>query len=129
MRAVILFDGQCLLCNKAVQFIIKGDPDLVFSFASLQSKIGTKLLNEYKTPSHIDSLVLIEGEHIYFKSTAALLIFRKLSHAWPLYYFLILIPRPIRDFFYDIIAKNRFTWFGQRKSCLIPNKIDEKRFL
>lgn len=129
MQRIILFDGECNFCDQSVQFIIKRDPKEHFKFASLQSKIGKDLLNKFNTPVEIDSIVLIEGNHCYFKSSAALRICKKLNGLWKILYLLLVIPKPFRDFFYEILAKNRYKWFGKRESCRIPSSEERKRFL
>lgn len=129
MERIILFDGECNLCDQSVQFIIKRDPDGVFTFASLQSDIGKMLLNECNVSSEIDSFVLIEGERYYVKSSAALRVCKNITGAWKLLYALVVIPKPLRDFFYGMIAKNRYKWFGKKDQCLLPSPDVRKRFL
>lgn len=129
MDRIILFDGECNLCDKSVQFIIKRDPNGHFKFASLQSDIGKVLLNKYNAPSDLDSFVLIEDNHCYFKSSAALQVCKNLKGAWKLLYFLIVVPKPLRDIFYGMIAKNRYKWFGTKQSCRLPSPEERKRFL
>lgn len=129
MERIILFDGECNLCDQSVQFIIKRDPDGVFTFASLQSDIGKILLNKCNVSSEIDSFVLIEGERYYVKSSAALRVCKNITGAWKLLYALVVIPKPLRDFFYGMIAKNRYKWFGKKDQCLLPSPDVRKRFL
>lgn len=129
LNKVVLFDGECNLCNTSVQFIIKRDPTGTFQFASLQSDIGKRLLSQYHVPENIDSIVLIDGEKCYFQSTAALRVCKNLSGAYKLLYLLIVIPKPIRNYFYAILANNRYKWFGKNESCMIPSSDNRKRFL
>lgn len=129
MTRIILFDGDCNFCDQSVQFIMKHDPKAMFRFASLQSDIGKGYLRRYNAPNDIDSVVLIEDNHCYFKSDAGLRICRNLTGLWKLCYFLLVVPRPVRDFCYDIIAKNRYKWFGKRENCMLPSAEDRKRFL
>lgn len=129
MSSIILFDGVCNFCNRSIQFIIKRDPHATFQFASLQSDIGRKLDLDYGPPTYVDSVILIEDELVYMKSTAALKICKRLNGAWRLLYIGILIPRPIRDFVYDYIANHRYQWFGRATSCIVPSKEIRKRFL
>jgi len=129
MKRIILFDGVCHFCQKNVQFIIKHDPNALFQFASLQSPIGKKLLDEFNVPPHEDSLILLENDRYYSKSSAALRISKQLTTIWKLLYLLIVIPKPIRDVFYNIIAKNRYTWFGRSNECMIPPPSIRNRFL
>jgi predicted DCC family thiol-disulfide oxidoreductase YuxK len=127
---VLLFDGVCNLCNRWVQFIIRHDPDGVFRFAPLQSDVGTELLRECGlSADHLDSLVLVEDDNYYTKSDAAL---RTATHlggvfrlGWPFQF----VPRRLRDWVYDIVADNRYDWFGKRDQCMMPTPDIEERFL
>lgn len=124
---IILFDGECNFCDASVQFIIKRDNG-TFHFASLQSKFGKELVKRFRLQS-IDSLVLIENDRAYTKSTAALRIAKRLYLLWPLCYLLIVLPKPIRDSIYDFIAKNRYKWFGKKEVCMLSSEKDRIRFL
>jgi predicted DCC family thiol-disulfide oxidoreductase YuxK len=129
MNRVILFDGECHFCDRSVQFIIKRDPSGYYKFASLQSDIGQKLLQQYNAPKNIDSFFLIDHNKCYDKSSAALRVCKNLKGFWEICYPFLLVPKPIRDFFYDIMAKNRYKWFGKRDSCMLPSSDIRKRFL
>jgi predicted DCC family thiol-disulfide oxidoreductase YuxK len=129
MKNIILFDGVCNLCNHSVQFIIKRDPKGHFKFASLQSEIGQKLVEQYGIPKGIESIIYIENDKVYIKSSAALRISRKLNGYWRYLTILSILPSSFRDFIYDVIAKNRYKWFGKKESCLLPTKETRKRFL
>jgi predicted DCC family thiol-disulfide oxidoreductase YuxK len=129
LEKIILFDGECNFCNRTVQFIIKRDPKGIFRFTSLQSVVGKELLRKYNVPEEIDSLVLIEDEHCYFQSTGAIRIFKNLKGAWRVTKYLLIVPRPIRDIFYKIIAKYRYQLFGKKNDCMVPTPEDRKRFL
>lgn len=129
MDKIILFDGECNFCDKSVQFIIKRDPKGYFKFASLQSDIGIKLLEKYNASPDLDSFVLIDGNNCFFKSSAALRVCKNLKGFWKLPYLLLIVPKPIRDIFYGIIAKNRYKWFGTKDSCMLPSPEERKRFL
>lgn len=121
-KKIILFDGVCNLCNNAVNFIIKRDKKDIFRYASLQSEIGQELIKERGIDiSKIDSILLINpGAAYYHKSTAALHIAKQLSAGYPLLFVFIVFPKFFRDWIYDIIAKNRYKWFGKKESCMIP---------
>lgn len=129
MNNVILFDGECNFCDRSVQFIINRDPAGYFKFASLQSAAGQKILKEYSVPDNVNSFILIDNNRYYIKSTAALRVCKNLKGLWKLFYLLLIIPRPIRDFFYEIIARNRYKWFGEKNSCMLPSPDLRKRFL
>ena len=127
---VILFDGVCNLCNGSVQFIINRDPSSIFRFAPLQSETGKKLISRFDLSNRkLDSIILIENNNYYLKSTAALKIVQSLGALWPLLSLLRLVPRPIRDYIYDIVARNRYNWYGKRVKCMIPGADIKSRFL
>ncbi|MFT9849948.1 thiol-disulfide oxidoreductase DCC family protein [Aneurinibacillus sp. REN35] len=127
---ILLFDGVCNLCNHAVLFIIKHDPKETIRFASLQSDIGQALVKQHGLLSHgLKSIVLIEANKAYTKSSAALKVARRLQRPWPLLYVFIAVPRPVRDIVYNWIARNRYRWFGKKEQCMIPTPELRKRFL
>ncbi|RYD80437.1 MAG: thiol-disulfide oxidoreductase DCC family protein [Sphingobacteriales bacterium] len=127
---ILLFDGVCNLCNGIVQFVIKRDSKRRFLFASLQSETGQEILKDFNLPAaNFDSFILISDGKCYQKSTAALKVAKELNGFWKAFYYLIFIPKPIRDFFYNLIAKNRYKIFGKRESCMIPTPELKSRFL
>ena len=129
-KSIILFDGVCNLCNNSVQFVIKRDNKQQFLFASLQSDAATKLLLQfYSKKIELQSIVLIEENKVYDKSTAALRIARKLNPLWNVLYIFIIVPKSLRDLVYDFIAKNRYKWFGKQDSCILFIKEYKNRFI
>ena len=129
-KDIVLFDGFCNLCSWSVQFIIKRDRKDYYRFASLQSKIAKELLNPFNLTADVDqSVVLLENNSIYLKSDAALRIVRKLKGYWKYLYYLIYLPRFLRDAIYDLIARNRFRWFGKKETCFLPEKDISYKFL
>lgn len=129
-KSVILFDGVCNLCNTSVQWIIEHDPKGLFVFASLQSTYGqTFLEKEHLKMDSFDSIILIEGDHFYQKSTAALKIAQQLSAPYRFLSVFLLIPKFIRDPFYSFIANNRYRFFGKQESCWLPTPELNDRFL
>jgi predicted DCC family thiol-disulfide oxidoreductase YuxK len=130
MGAIILFDGVCNFCNGSVNFIIERDKEGYFKFAPLQSEIGQKLLDEYGIDKTLtDSVVLIENEKAYVRTTAALRIARKLNGAWKWFYGFIIVPRLFRDIFYKLFAKYRYRMFGKQDACMLPTPEIRSRFL
>ncbi|MGB5820050.1 MAG: thiol-disulfide oxidoreductase DCC family protein [Saonia sp.] len=128
---IILFDGVCNLCNGAITFIIKRDKKDVFRYAALQSEIGEQLVKERNIDTtKVDSFILIEpGVAYYTKSTAALKIGQTFGGAWKLLAAFEWVPRVIRDWCYDIVAKNRYRWFGRKDACMIPTPELRAKFL
>lgn len=129
MDRIILFDGICNLCNNSVQFIIKRDNIGFFKFTSLQSETGQALLKKYGLNKDLNSFVLLENGKAYVKSSAALRVCSKLGSAWPILSILRFLPPFSRDFLYDIVAKNRYKWFGKKESCMLPLPEWKERFL
>ncbi|NGP87086.1 thiol-disulfide oxidoreductase DCC family protein [Fodinibius halophilus] len=129
-KKIVLFDGVCNLCTGSVVFIIKRDKDDLFRFAALQSDIGQELTDKFGIDTQkVDSIILIEGESYYIKSSAALRIARNLSGLYPMLYGFIILPTVIRDWVYDVIANNRYQWFGKRDSCMVPTPELKAKFL
>jgi predicted DCC family thiol-disulfide oxidoreductase YuxK len=127
---VILFDGVCNLCNGSVLFILNRDPSGIFRFAPLQSETGKNLLSKFVLPNDkFDSIILVENNEYYLRSTAALKILQRLGALWKTVYVFMLVPRPVRDYIYDIVARNRYKWYGKRAECMIPSSDIESRFL
>lgn len=129
-KDILLFDGVCNLCNGAVNFIIDHDPKGHFKFAALQSDFGQEQLSVLGYDQEdFDSLVLLSKGKVFKKSTAALRIANRLNGLYPLLYLFIIIPPFIRDAVYDLIAKNRYRWFGKRDSCRMPTPELRSRFV
>lgn len=154
---VLLFDGLCNLCNGAVQFIIRRDKHARFRFAALQSEVGQTLLRrgaqgvgsgqragdverltaadrldsrgQLDAHSRADTVVLLEAEVLFGKSTAVLRSVRYLAFPWPLLAVFLVIPRVLRDAVYDFIARHRYGWFGRRETCMMPTPELRDRFL
>lgn len=127
---IILFDGVCNLCNSSVNFIIDNDRRNVFKFASLQSETGSELRKKHNLSSKdIDSVILIDTDRAYIKSDAALRIAAELGGIYKVISYLRFMPGFIRDYFYDIIAKNRYNWFGKKDTCRIPSPELKSKFL
>lgn len=128
-KKIILFDGDCSLCNKSVQFILKRNVRRNLYFASLQSEYARQLLSSYNLDNQLNSIVFIEHSKIYTKSSAALHICKHLRHIWKWFFILIIVPKPIRDFIYHLVSSSRYQLFGEVKQCLVLQEEDRKRIL
>lgn len=127
---VILFDGVCNLCNGAVNFIIDRDKKNVFRFASLQSDYGKEiLLKANLNKEDYDTFLLVDSPTIYDRSTAALHVFRKLGFPYKLLFALISVPAFLRNGIYNVIAGNRYKWFGKTDQCRIPTPDLKSKFI
>ncbi len=130
-KQLVLFDGVCNFCNDSVRFIMKRDKNDLFRFASLQSELGKQMTKERGIDTEkIDSIILIDiGTAYYLKSTAALEIAKKLSGLWPLLGVFLYLPERIRDSVYDVIARNRYAWFGKKEECPMPTPQEREKII
>ncbi|WEG10801.1 DCC1-like thiol-disulfide oxidoreductase family protein [Pullulanibacillus sp. KACC 23026] len=128
-RPILLFDGVCHLCQNSVRFVLKHDRTESIQFASLQSKIGQQLLKERGLSKKLNSLVFINGLDFSIKSEAVLKLLTFFGPGFRWFVIARLIPRFFRDKLYDLVARNRYKWFGQSESCPLPTAANRDRFL
>lgn len=130
-KKIVLFDGVCNLCNSSVQFIIKRDKKDIFRFAALQSDIGKQLMKERGiTALDMETIILIEPNIAYYiKSSAALKIAFEFGGLWNALKPLEWLPVRLRDALYNVVARNRYRWFGKQESCMIPTPELKAKFL
>ena len=127
---VILFDGVCKLCNGWSRFILKYDINHIFKLASVQSEKGKDILKYLGMPTeHFDTMLYLQGEKVYKKSTAFFNIVRLLPFPISLLSVFRIIPLPIRDWMYDRVALNRYYLFGMYEQCVLPEEKHRNRFL
>lgn len=127
-RQIIFFDGLCNLCNAFVDFLIKRDKDLNFSFAPLQGETARQKLPAGQ-PAKLNSVVLWNQGEILEKSDAALMILQQLGGLWWLMRVFWVVPAFLRDLVYDFVAANRYRFFGKRETCRLPTPEEKARFL
>ncbi|MDQ0638080.1 putative DCC family thiol-disulfide oxidoreductase YuxK [Pedobacter sp. W3I1] len=129
-QPVIFFDGVCNLCNASVQFVIAHDRKDQFKFTALQGDYAREVLPKFNADSEkLNTILLLKDGKIYTKSSAALRVARKLNGLIPLLYAFLLVPKFIRDWVYDIIAKNRYQWWGKQESCWVPTPELKSKFI
>ncbi|MCA8976583.1 MAG: DUF393 domain-containing protein [Planctomycetes bacterium] len=127
---LILFDGECNVCNRWVWFVLRRDPRGRYCFAALRSdaaRVALERAGYAGTPP--ESVGLIRGSRVWFKTAAVLRIARHLRWPWPLTAALLLVPPPLRDLCYDAFAARRYRWFGRAERCLVPTAELRARFL
>ena len=130
VKPLILFDGVCNLCNGSVLFVIRRDRNAKFQFAALQSSFGQSQLFQFDLPQNeLNTIMLIKEGKLLVKSDAALEIARNLDGIWPLFYTFKIVPAFFRNWIYDLVAKNRYHWFGRQEACMIPTPDLKARFL
>ena len=129
-RRVIIFDGECNLCNAWVDFVLRHDRAGSFQFAARQSVSARRLLRQMGAqPDDPSSITLIHDGRVYIRSDAVWRIFRELPFPWFALSALRLVPGPLRDLGYNVVARSRYRLFGARESCRVLDAKDYSRFL
>jgi len=127
---VLLFDGVCNLCNGFVRIVLKHEKEPTIKFSALQSQEGIQITEKFHLHEKgIDSIVFIENNVAYVKSSAALKIAKHLKAPWSFVTVFRFLPQGIADFLYDLIAKYRYRIFGKSDKCMIPDQKWKSRFL
>jgi predicted DCC family thiol-disulfide oxidoreductase YuxK len=128
--ATLYYDGECGLCDRFVQFVLRHDRGEYFQFATLQSEAGREQLSRLGLPENdLRTVVLAEGGNSYVRSTATLRVCRRLAGFWPLLYAFIVIPKPWRDGAYAVVARNRKRWFKTPAACPVMSPEWRRRFI
>ncbi len=126
---IVLFDGVCNLCNKTVLFLIKQDKNNHLHFAAMQTIAGESIIKKHAVKTNFRSVVFIKDELVFYKSDAVIEIIKQLS-GWPRIVMIGLIfPRFLRNWIYDLVANNRYKFFGKQASCSMPSKANEHKFI
>ncbi len=128
-RPLLLFDGECHLCNRWVDFILKHEIKDSFLFASLQSEKGKRVLEHFHIPASVDSVVVIMNGKAYIYSEAVLKVLQIMPFYLRWLRFLRIIPRSWRDYSYKQFAKRRYKLFGEKLVCRIGTSSERSRFL
>ena len=127
---IVVFDGVCVLCSGSMDFILRHDAKREFRFLIAQSALGQALYRHYGLSSeNLDTVLVIDSGHLHVKLGAFAAVMRRLPGAWPLLSVVRFLPRVISDFCYDLVARNRYRWFGKREACLMPTPELRQRFL
>lgn len=129
-KKIILFDGVCNYCNDKINYIIKNDKQDIFRFVAIQSEKGQEIIKYLGINCSVDSIILYEpGFAYYIKSEAVFRIIKHLSSSVRLLLIFNFIPTRIKNIFYDIIAKNRYNWYGKKESCMMPTEEIKRKFI
>lgn len=125
----VFYDGVCNFCNETVQFILARDAAAQFCFAPLQAPLGRDVLRALgKDAASLDTIILVDGDRAYVKSTAILRILLRLGGPWSLAWLFVAVPAVVRDAVYDFIAARRYRWFGRTQACVLPSPEVRDRF-
>jgi predicted DCC family thiol-disulfide oxidoreductase YuxK len=133
---IVLYDGVCGLCNRFVQFVLHRDPSGIFRFASLQSPLAARLLARHgRHTEALDTVYAVVDsdspqERLLARSDAILFVLAQLGGLWRVAALVFkLVPRPLRDFAYNAVARRRYRIFGRSEACMIPAPENRARFL
>jgi predicted DCC family thiol-disulfide oxidoreductase YuxK len=131
--AILLYDGLCGFCDGVVRFVLSRDRRGTLRFAPLQGDFARGLLSRHPTLRGVDSLILVYGiavtERVAVRSDAALALAEYLGGPWSLARILRVVPRPLRDWGYDLFARHRYRLFGRLGACRVPDPGVRGRFL
>ena len=126
---LVIYDDNCALCNKSIQFILNGRPDKFLRFISAKSDIAVKILSFLEIGNNETSIYYIENYKVFTESTAFLKITSLLSSNWSHIHYLIFLPRFIRDFVYRIVSSNRYAMMGSATECKILTLAEREYFI
>jgi predicted DCC family thiol-disulfide oxidoreductase YuxK len=134
-KAIVLYDGVCGLCNRAVQFLLKRDRHDRLQFASLQSDLAARVLNRHgMNPKGLDTVYAVlnygePNETLLAKGDAFLFFAGVIDGVWSVASVVKVVPRPVRNWLYDFVARHRYQVFGKSESCMLPDPKQRHKFL
>jgi len=134
-KAIVLYDGVCGLCNRAVQFLLKRDRLDRLQFASLQSDLAGKILSRHGMDhKYLDTVYAVlnygePNETLLAKGDAFLFFAGVIGGIWSVARVVKIIPRPVRNWLYDFVARHRYQVFGKSESCMLPDPKQRHKFL
>lgn len=128
-QPVVIFDGVCSLCNTTVDVLIRHDKTGTLLFGSFQDETPKAMLESFGVVHEPTTVYLIEGGALYTESDAIIRLAKYVSFPYSLIWLSIIFPRPIRDWVYQWVARNRYRIFGKRDTCRVPTEEEKKRFI
>ena len=123
---IIVFDGECLICNRFYKWVLRSDKKNVFMFTNIQSKFYSENSNIDKSK---DSIIVITKNKLLYDCDAIVYILKTTKTQLVIRFVISIFPRFVSNFFYQIIARNRYDFFGKKDTCYIPSKAELKRFI
>ena len=129
-KNVIVFDGECVLCNRFFKFVYKHDAKAQFHFMTAQSVAGEALYQQLglKQQDYATNLVLIEGA-LYVRMRGVFEVLKRIGFPWRMLNFAAVLPDFVLDWLYYRIARNRYRIFGRYGACFVPTERMKGRFL
>jgi len=127
---IYVYDGECVLCSKAVRYVLKYEKEQSVRFVAIKSDLGRKIAEQNNVdPDAPHTFIYLENGDAYFLSDAVFALAKKTGGPWTLIRFFRFLPRPIRDWFYSRIANNRYNLFGKLEACYVPTPEMRDRFV
>jgi len=127
---IVFFDGVCNLCNSTVDFLVRHNTDETLKFSSLQSEFAKQFLAQYSINlNQLSTIYFYTNGQLFQKSKAAFHIAKHLSVPFRYLNFFSFLPEGLTNFFYDLIAKNRYRWFGKKETCRVQTQAELSRFI
>lgn len=127
---IVFFDGVCNLCNSTIDFLMRHNTEETLKFSSLQSAFANKFLAQYSVDlNQLSTIYFYENGKLHQKSKAAFNISKHLNAPFRYLNFFSFLPKILTNFFYNLIAKNRYRLFGKKETCRIPTQAELKRFI
>jgi predicted DCC family thiol-disulfide oxidoreductase YuxK len=129
-KAIVVFDGVCIMCSRLVEFAINRDPNAELKLCTAQSELGKALFRHYglNTESYETNLVLADGR-AYGKLDSVAVVGKKIGGFWRLASAFTYLPRGAADRLYDLVARKRYDLFGRAEACMIARPEWHGRFL
>ena len=127
-KYIVFFDGFCGLCNGFVDWLIKVDKKDLFLFAPLQGNTARKRI-PHQVNKDIDSIIVYNNEQFYVKSSAVKRILGLLGFPWNCFVVFFFLPLKMTDWFYDLVARRRYSFFGKKETCRVPGEKEKLKFL
>jgi predicted DCC family thiol-disulfide oxidoreductase YuxK len=129
-KAIIIFDGKCVLCSRWARFVLRHDHRRRFRLLAAQTSLGVALYEHYGLdPVSFETNILLEDGRAWLKSEGTIRMFERLGLPWSLMTVARVVPRALRDRLYNVVARNRLRWFGSREVCFLPDPADADRFV
>lgn len=126
---IVFFDGVCGLCNRSVDFLLRRDSNAVFQFAPLQGETARTRF-PFVSDESLQTIILLDEQGVHRRSTAVVRILWRLGGAWKIAAVMLwLIPKPVREIGYRLVAKFRYRLFGKREACRLPTPAERERLL
>jgi len=122
-NSIVFFDGVCNYCNGFVRFLIRNDPEEKLKFSSIQSAFAELVFKQENIKDELSTIIFIDQKRVFYRSNAVVEMMKKSNSKLRILAFMIkIVPLSIREYIYELIAKNRYSIFGKSEECVIPSK-------